>query len=349
MSKTSKVFGPLLSRRGLLQGGGGLTAAAAFGGTFGPAYAQTAPLLWYSGSATRAVDDCGNMFKTNGGGDVEYFRAGSVKLAEKIEQEARAKQYKADVVDMAIPGLASKWAKDGLILKYDSPEAAHFPAAMQLASYWVPFNTLLLCMAYNADQIKAEEAPKTWEDLLNPKWKGKMTMTDALSSGAALHWYGAIRQLMGKPYMEKLAKQDILVRQGSGDTVNTLTSGERPLAAMILDYHVFGATKKGANLYLVQPDAGVPCTYEVAMVGSASQNPAGAKKFYDFLISKDVQTMLQETQYMLSSRDDVPPPKAERGRRPLSEVKLLASTEKEITELFAQQQMLQDEWTDLFK
>ena len=343
--------GPLrpVSRRTLLQGAGGLAALSVFGGLCGPARAQAAPLLWYSGSATRAVDDCGNMFKAGGGGEIEYYRAGSVKLAEKVEQEARAKQYKADVVDMAIPGLASKWASDGLVLKYDSPEAKHFPADMQLAGFWVPFNTLLVCMAYNADHIKPEEAPKTWDDLLDPKWKGKMTMTDALSSGAALHWYGTIRQLMGKPYMEKLAQQDILVRQGSGDTVNTLTSGERPLAAMILDYHVFGATKKGANLYLVQPEAGVPCTYEVAMVGAGSQNPDGAKKLYDFLISKDVQTMLQEKHYMLSSRDDVPAPKAERGRRPLKEVKLLGATEKEIAKLFADQQQLQDEWTELFK
>lgn len=338
-----------ISRRTLLQGAGVVTLASAFGGSFGPAHAQAGPLLWYSGSATRAVEDASNMYKAAAGSEIESYRAGSVKLAEKIEQEARAKRYNADVVDMAIPGLASKWASDGLIMKYDSPEAKRFPADKQLAGYWTPFNTLLLCMAYNADHIKPEEAPKTWEDLLAPKWKGKMTMTDVLSSGAALHWYGTIRQLMGKPYMEKLAKQDVLIRQGSGDTVNTLTSGERPLAAMILDYHVFGATKKGANLYLVQPEAGVPCTYEVAMVGSGSKNPEGAKKLYDFLISKEAQTMLQEKHYMLSSRDDVPPPKAERGRRPLSEVKLLGSTEKEITALFARQQQLQDEWTDLFK
>jgi iron(III) transport system substrate-binding protein len=340
---------PNLNRRTLLRHMGLSTAAVTSGLLFPRNASAEGKLVWYSGSATRAVEDWARMFQEKTGTPVEYFRAGGVKLAEKIEQESKAKRVTSSVFDIAIPGVVSQWARDGVALKYESPEAAHYPTAARLPGYWTPVNTLALCMAFNADHIKPEDAPKKWEDLLDPKWKGKMTMTDALASGAALHWYGAMRTALGRSFMEQLSKQDVLIRTGSGETVDTITSGERPLAAMLLDYHVFGAIKKGANLYLVQPDEGIPVTYEVIGIPANAPNPETAKKFVDFALSREAQQHWQDTQYMLSLRDDVSPPTRERGRKPLSEVKHLAGTASEMDKLFTEQATYIDEWTDLFK
>src|SRR5215217_6633122 len=123
---------PNLNRRALLRQVG-LSAVAIGSSLLMPKSARAeGKLVWYSGSATRAVEDWARMFQERTGTPVEYFRAGGVKLAEKIEQESKAKRVTSSVFDIAIPGLVSQWARDGVALKYESLEAAHYPVAARL-------------------------------------------------------------------------------------------------------------------------------------------------------------------------------------------------------------------------
>jgi iron(III) transport system substrate-binding protein len=289
------------------------------------------------------------MFKEKTGVNVESFRIGGVKLIERIEQEIKANQLKPSVVDLSIPGLMSEYARRGWLMKYESPEQAHYPADLRLPGFWTPVNILSSSIAYNADHVKPEEAPKTWEDLLHPKWKGRMVMSDALYSGGILHAFAALRAVFGKSYVEKLAKQDILVKGGSGDTTQTLISGERPVAALVLDYYISEAWKNGANVYLVQPDIGVPASFEVIGVFAQGPQQELGKKFLDFALSKEAQQRWQDRHGTLSLRDDVTPITAERGRHPVSALKFLASTGKDLEASFTNQRELLDEWINLFK
>ena len=336
------------TRRSLLSGAG---AAAAVGMSAlypRPLEAQQT-LLWYSASASKADEEWSQMFRGKTGIPVEFFRIGGVKLTERIEQEIRARQVRCSVMDISIPGLMSEWAKKGMLTQYDSPEATHYPAELRLAGYWTPINALTLSIAYNADHIKAEDAPRTWEDLLDPKWKGKMCMSDALYSGAMVHGFGALRATFGKGFMEKLASQDILIRNGSGETTDTIISGERPLAAMLLDYYVVEATQKGANLYLVQPEIGIPSSFEVIGMPAAAPDPELGRKFVDFALSLEAQQRWQDRHGTLSLRSDVTPHKAARGRRRLKDIKLLKSTVADLESSFNTQRALLDEWINLFK
>jgi iron(III) transport system substrate-binding protein len=337
-----------LTRRSFSVGAGASLLAGAGALTPRDASAQQS-ILWYSASSSAACDDWAKGFKEKTSIGVEYFRIGGVKLTERIEQEMRTKQLRLSVMDISIPGLMTVWARKGMLLEYDSPEARHYPADLRLPGYWTPVNTLTLSMAYNGDHIKPDEAPRTWEDLLHPKWKGKMAMSDALYSGAALHWYAALRSVYGKSFMEKLAKQDILIRNGSGETTDTITTGERPLAAMLLDYYVVAAMKKGANLYLVQPEEGIPASYEVIGIPSGAPNPDAAKKFVDFALSRGPQELWEAKHGTVSLRQDITPAFAERGRRPIQKTKLMASSVKDIETFFPQQRDLLDEWIALFK
>jgi iron(III) transport system substrate-binding protein len=347
--RTTTVPNPGFSRRTLIRGAGAAATAAAFGGSWiGDAQAQQ-KLLWYSASSVESVDGWADMFKKKTGHTVEYFRAGGVKLAQRFEQEAKARQGQCGPIDVSIPGLMTQWAKQGLLMEYDSPEASHYPKDIRMPGYWAPIKALVCCMAYNADVIKPEEAPRRWEDLLDPKWKGKLVTADAFSSGATLHWFGALRATYGKGFMEKLAKQNVLVRAGSGETTDTVISGERPVAAMILQYYVFDEIKKGANLNVVFPEEGLPISYEVIGIAKSAPNPDLAKQFVDFSLSKEAQTYWQKTYNTPSMRDDVEPLSRERGRRPLSEVKRLASSAADLDKLFDQQAELLDEWGNLFK
>ena len=336
-----------LSRRTLIHGAGALAGAAALGGSLRPAHAGT--MTWYSASGAKNDQDWVNMFNKKTGDTAEFFRIGGVKLTQRIEQEIKANQVKASAMDMSIPGLMNEWVKKGWVLKYDSLESHHYPKDLRSEGYWTPVNVLTVAIAYNADQIKPEEAPKTWEDLLNPKWKDKMVASDAASSGAILHSFSALQKAFGKSYMEKLAKQNVLVKIGSGATLQTVISGERPISALILDYYVAGAIAKGANLAIVQPDAGIPASLEIIAIPAAAPSPDVGKKFVDFALSKEAQDNWQQKHGTLSLRDDVAPVKLARGRKAMKDIKLLKSGIPDLEDSYHNQRQLLAEWSNLFK
>lgn len=343
--RTTTFSLPALSRRGFVAGAGALAGSLAMGER---ASAQS-PLMWFSASSLDSVDGWTKMYREKAGVKVEYFRAGGVKLAQRFEQEVKAGQAACGPIDISVPALMTKWGRDGLLMEYESPEAKYYPDDTRVPGVWTPIKALDICIAYNADVIKEDEAPRTWADLLDPKWKGKMVMADAFASGATLHWFGAMRKVFGKEYIEKLGKQDVLIRVGSGETTDTMISGERPIAAMILQYYVFDKIKKGANLRVVFPEEGAPVSYEIIGIAKTAPDPEAAKKFVDFTLSKEAQQYWQDTFHTPSMRTDINPLSREYGRRPYSEVKRLASSPKDMDELFADQQAILDDFSRLFK
>lgn len=337
------------SRRQFLQTTGAAAGAAALGAPFVSRANAAEGITWYATSSARSVQAWADQFQKKSGIKTQVFRTGGVKMAQKFEEEVKAHQVRCSVMDTSLPGVMMDWVERGLIEKYESPEMKHYPADAQDPGYWAPIRALVLVMSYNADIIKPDEAPKKWTDLLEPKWKNKLVMPDATYSGAALHWFAAMRKAYGQSFMEKLSKQNVLLRQGTGATSDTVTSGERPLSAMILQYRVFADIKKGANLRIVMPEEGVPVAEMVIGIPKASPNPEGAKKFIDFALSHDAQTYWQNTFNTPSMRDDVKPLPSERGRRPLSEVKRIASSPADVREFHKEQSKLTDEWNRLFK
>lgn len=349
--KDDKSFNQLstFSRRKFIQTTGAVAGAAVLGAPFVSRANAAEGITWYATSSTRSVQAWANQFQKKTGIPTQVYRSGGVKMAQKFEEEVKAHQVRCSVLDTSLPGIMMDWVKQGLIQKYDTPEGKYFPKDAQDPGYWYPIKALVLVMSYNANIIKPADAPKKWTDLLDPKWKSKMVMPDATYSGAAFHWFAAMRKHFGKSYMEQLAKQDVSLRQGNGAAANAVVSGERPLAAMILEYRVFYSIKKGANLRVVLPEEGVPITEMVIGIPKAAPNPAGAKKFIDFALSREAQQFWQDTYFTPSLRDDVKPQSSIDGRRPLSQVKRLASTPADIYEYQKEQPHLLEEWNTLFK
>jgi iron(III) transport system substrate-binding protein len=149
--------------------------------------------------------------------------------------------------------------------------------------------------------------------------------------------------------MEKLAAQDILVRTGSGEVVETLISGERPLAAMVLQYHVLKNIAAGAKLRVISPEAGVPVGYTYICIPKGGKSPEAARKFVDYVLSKPAQDLWQTKFFNSSLRRDALVQGRESGARPLWEVKPLASSIEDMKTFFGQQNELADEWSQLFK
>src|SRR5690606_6591687 len=151
------------------------------------------------------------------------------------------------------------------------------------------------------------EAPTSWQDILDPKWRGKMVMADASSSSGALHWFSAIHKAFGREFMEALAQQEVLIRTGNGVVVNTLISGARPLSCMVYQYHVETAISEGAPLRVRIPEEGAPVGLSYLAITADAPNPEDAKTFFDFAIGYDAQHHWTRNYFTGTARDDVPP------------------------------------------
>lgn len=337
------------TRRAFLHTAGAALGTAALGGLLPRGARAQDGIVWYTGLSVKASDDLLKTWSQKTGIEGKYFRAGGLKVAQKYEQEVKANQVAASVVSTAIPSLIAKWAKDGLILPYDCPEFAAYPESTVIKGFAGPLTADAQSPAYNTELVPQADAPKHWEDLLDPKWKGKMTMVDATASGGALHWYSALRKEFGLDYMKKLSKQDILVRTGGGNTINALVSGERSVAIVLAQYHALRPMSKGAPLRLITPDEGVPINYNQIFVPAAAPNPDDGKKFVDYALSREAQMFLGKKYFTGSFRKDMPPTAGDTGARPLSEVRAIRSSPADMQEFFDKQVELSQEYASLFK
>jgi iron(III) transport system substrate-binding protein len=339
----------LVSRRDVLKVAGAGVGTLALGGLWPEALLAQEKVVFYSALAVEPTNDLCKLFTDGGGAAMEYFRAGSANVAQKYEQEVKANQVRASVMCLTNPTLVKKWAEQGLLMKYASPEYGQYPAEFVLPDYFGPMQGEPSVMAYNTELVKAADAPKTWTDLLDPKWKGKLVMTDAASANAALHWYAAMRATYGKEFLQKLAAQNVLIKTGGAEVASTLVSGERQVAAMVTQGHTQRAIAKGGKLRIVIPAAGAPMLTTVIFIPANAPDPEAGKKFLDFVLGEKAQALLDAKYFAPSLRKGMPWKDTGTGAMPLGEVKPLASSPADLEKELAMTEELTLEYTELFK
>ena len=220
----------------------------------------------------------------------DFFRAGSARLFNRIMNEARAGKVLFDLV--AVRGLEThQLVKAGLLQPYVSPESAAYPAGFKDSKgYWVDYFDSYNVIGYNTQLVAREQAPKSWEDLLDPKWKGKIALDEENFS-----WYGAMTQKWGKEktqrYMRALAKQDIQLRNGQTLIAQLMAAGEFSVA-MILAHRIEKMKEQGAPVAWVTTLDPVTVSLHPIGIAAKAPHPNAAKLFVDFILSKDGQQLL---------------------------------------------------------
>ena len=220
----------------------------------------------------------------------DFFRAGSARLFNRIMNEARAGKVLFDLV--AVRGLEThQLVKAGLLQPYVSPESAAYPAGFKDSQgYWVDYFDSYNVIGYNTQLVAREQAPKSWEDLLDPKWKGKIALDEENFS-----WYGAMTQKWGKEktqrYMRALAKQDIQLRNGQTLIAQLMAAGEFSVA-MVLAHRIEKMKEQGAPVAWVTTLDPVTVSLHPIGIAAKASHPNAAKLFVDFILSKDGQQLL---------------------------------------------------------
>ncbi len=235
---------------------------------------------------------------------VTEYRTDGRTLIKRALEEIRAGQYIADVI--ATTGEQMDLMKrEGVFLEHHVAEARSYPDDVKHKGkngfYYVGHYETYASLGFNTSLIPPAEAPKTMLDLLNPKWKGKMSI---VSTTTGTRWVGSTLESFGREYLDKLAEQEVKVQNMSGAALSGLVvSGEVPLSPTIFDANITQAKQKGAPVDWrgLEP---VVTTVAYAGLTLKAPHPHAALLYLEWLHSKEGQLLIQKGG-LWSPREDI--------------------------------------------
>src|SRR5512144_2275193 len=222
---------------------------------------------------------------------VEFFRGNAERLVQKMFAEYQGKRYEVDIVDGTVTAPMVK--KGGYLQRFYSPYVAEYPAELKdPQGYWGVSNVYYFALGYNTRMVKLNEVPKSYEDLLNPRWKGQMMWSTSRGSGAP-QFIGNILTTMGqeagKAYLQKLKQQNIAKSTASARQILDLViAGEYPMAIQIFNHHAYISKSAGAPVDW-QPLEPVTATNNTIGLAKNAPHPHAAMLFIDFVLSRKGQ------------------------------------------------------------
>ena len=191
---------------------------------------------------------------------VRVERSGAERVFQRIGQEMTSNIHAVDVVNTADGAHVIVWKREGWLAPYVPEDMAqHFPAQYHDPDGMSALTRVWLCsLGYNTNLVKPEDAPKSFADLLDPKWAGKMVKAHPAYSGTIMTATFQIARDLGWGYLEKLAKQKIMQVQSSTDPPKKLALGERAVMADGNDYNLIQLKERGQPVEVVYPTEGTP-------------------------------------------------------------------------------------------
>lgn len=247
-------------------------------------------------------------------------RSGAERNYQRISQEYASNIRVIDVITSSDLSYLVSWKKPGLIVPYQTEEAAGWGAqARDPDGFYTKETFSLMIPGYNTRLVKAEDAPKTWTDLLDPKWKGKMVKAHPGYSGNIMTGTYALSKALGWEYFEKLAKQGIMQVQSAVDPPNRCAQGERMVMADGSENAVFRTAKAGGPVAAIYPTEGAPVVPVGCAVMAAAPHPNAARLLVHFILSPEGQKIL--TDY--GGRSFAPGAPLPTGLPPTEKIKLL--------------------------
>jgi iron(III) transport system substrate-binding protein len=234
----------------------------------------------------------------------ETLRLGTDQLLTKIQTEARAGAFRADVIE--IPGILGQVLKqDGLLEKYISPESKAYPASMKDPDgTWTSFFINTHVTVYNTNLVKKQEVPKTFEDFINPRSKGKIAFRDNDFDN-----FGMMLKVMGREkglnFMRRLAAQGVDLRSSFAGAVQGISAGEIPIGMNLYGTHTEEFKKKNAPVDWA-PMEFVLASIEPLGVGARAPNPNAARLFVEYVLSYEGQKIVRDN-FRVTARSDIPP------------------------------------------
>jgi iron(III) transport system substrate-binding protein len=272
-------------------------------------------------------------------------RSGAERIFQRIGQEYSSNIYAVDVVNSSDAAHLIVWKRNGWLAPYVPEDVAkHYPAEHKDADgMFASFRIFLCPIAYNTNLVKRDEAPKSYADLLDPKWTGKIVKAHPGYSGTILTATHQIARDIGWPYFEKLAQQRIMQVQSASDPPKKLALGERAVMADGVEYVLFQLKEKGDPIEIVYPTEGTPLIIGPNALFKNAPNPNAARLLQIWMFSAECQQLCIDFGGLRSAHALA---KEKPGRKPLREIKLMKDDAVAVEQ---ESEAIKKRYTQIFK
>jgi iron(III) transport system substrate-binding protein len=298
-------------------------------------------VTYYTAMDLSVAEPLAKAFEAKYGGDIKVTveRTGAERLFNRIAQEMASKIHRVDVVNSSDAAHFLPWKRDGWLAPFVSEAMARdLPAGMvDPDGTYCNQRTHLCVIAYNTKMVAPADAPKGFNDLLDPKYAGKLVKAHPGYSGTIMTATQQTARELGWSYFEKLAKQKVLQVQSATEPPKRLEAGERGVAVDGSDYLFWLAKERGSPIEVVLAVEGTPQISNPMAVFRAAPNPNAARLLVSWIMSPEGQQFIVDLsgQYPASRRAKPKP-----GRPALADIKTFRedpqAVEKEADQIKAQ-------------
>ena len=232
---------------------------------------------------------------------VRYTRANANEVAVKILNESRAGHPQSDVFDGTSTVVPLK--QEGYVLQWQPEAAKSYPDLYKDPDgYWVASNLYINTPGYNTSLVPKGTEPHTYQDLLDPKWRGKMAWNGLPSTSGGMGFVGTVLAEMGEQkgmdYLRAFAKQKVAnVAAAAREVLDEVIAGEYSIGLQIFNHHAVISAKKGAPVDWIKMEPATG-TLSVISIHKSAPHPNAAKLLVDFIISKEGQQVLRTADYL---------------------------------------------------
>src|ERR1700741_4726477 len=330
-----KRFG--ISRRDVLKGGAALTAGAAVStrvmAAAPPPEAVTPSLveaakkegqiIHYPSTDLPVAEKLAKTFEAKYPEiAVRVERSGAERVFQRIGQEYSSNIHAVDVVNSSDAAHFILWKRDGILAPYVPEDVGKFYPAehKDVDGQFASWRIWLSIIAYNTNLVKPEEAPKSFADLLDPKWKGKIVKAHPGYSGTIMTATYQMQRDLGWSWFEQLAKQNIMQVQSSADPPKKLETGERAVMADGNEYNISQKKEAGRPVEPVYASEGSPLIIGPNGIFKGSPHPNAAKLFQSFCFSREAQQLIIDVGGLRSVH---PQTQEKPGRKPFKDIKTM--------------------------
>jgi iron(III) transport system substrate-binding protein len=295
----------------------------------------------YGSLESDSMDTVSKAFQKKTGLEVEYWRASATKVMDRAVSEYRAGKPAFDII-LTNDNPMQLMLKEGIFAKYNSPSAKQFPQDAIDPNLGPRYRNVVIGVVYNKSQISPADAPKSLEDLVNPKYKGKLVMPDPTQHTTTTQWIASLHKVMGQEkadkYIRDLAAMKPILVESLLPAAERVSTGETPIAITYVKYaFIFG--QKGAPLEHVRLPKMMGDGHYLTL-GNKAPHPNAGKTFIDYFLGQESMAMIAKLGEFVN-RKGVYPPLPDADKIQFVEIvdldaKGFAEKKKEYTKIFLQ-------------
>jgi len=265
-------------------------------------------VVWYTSTPIEQGQKIAKLFEDATGIKVEMFRSGGSAILRRFLQEQQAGRTAVDVMTTSDPAATAALARKGTFVAF-KPD--NFEKVVEEGrdkdGHFVAQRLNLMTIYARSDKLAAADLPKTWGDLTDARYKGKLVMTDPSFTALQLTVVGMMSKNLGWGYYEKLRQNDTMIVQGNQQVSDNIKRGERLIAVGALDSYAADDRKAGHPIVTILPEDGTFVIPSPTAVIKGSPNPNAAKAFAEFMIGDAAQSVFP-ADGGYAARKDIPPP-----------------------------------------